>query len=344
MLAVPSGRLIRDLSPPLSSLIADAGIPVALAARLRRAGASFDARPFAASTPSFKEFESDELGACRKSAAFPAFSITAGVCALNCKHCRASILKPMIPTGDPDAFEAMVAAMIATQGLRGFLLSGGSNLRNEVPFERYLPAIRRLKDAHPSLEILVHTALVDAARARALKAAGVDVAMLDVIGAQETIREVYHLDRPVQDFEASLAHLVDAGLTVVPHIVIGLHFGRLVGEAHALEMIARHRTAAAILVVLMPAFADPGFGAVDPLEAAAFFGEARRTLASRQLLLGCARPHGADRVTLDVAAILAGFDGVAYPADEAVQAARRLGRPFEHRLACCGAQACGKAA
>ena len=30
-----------------------------------------------------------------------------------------------------------------------------------------------------------------------MEAAGVDVAMMDVIGAQETIRDVYHLDRPV---------------------------------------------------------------------------------------------------------------------------------------------------
>ncbi len=328
----------------VARLAAEAGLPSALAIELRAAGAPFDSRPFSASTPSFKAFESDELGACRKSEAFPAFSITGGTCALNCKHCRASILKPMIPTGDPTAFEALVRRMIATQGLRGFLLSGGSNLRNEVAFERYLPVIRRLKDDHPALEVLVHTALVDQRRAEALKAAGVDVAMLDIIGAEETIREVYHLDRPVADFEASLVHLVAAGLVLVPHIVVGLHFGQLLGERNALDIIARHKTEATILVVLMPAFADAGFGAVDPLEVAGFFAEARQALSDRQVILGCARPHGAARVTLDVAAALAGFDGIAYPADEALHAARLLGRPFTHRHACCGTQACGKAA
>lgn len=330
---------------PASLELAEAsGLPVALVEELRAIGTGFDNRPFRASTPSFRDFDSDELGACRRSGRFPAFSITGGACALDCKHCRASILRSMTDAGDPAAFEARVRQMIRQQGLSGFLLSGGSNRRNEVPFDRYLPVIRRLKDDHPGLEVLVHTALVDAARARALKAAGVDVAMLDIIGHEATIRDVYHLDRPVADFEAALANLVEAGLNVLPHVVIGLHHGRILGEHKAVEIIARYPTRAAILVALMPAFADPGFGVVDPLEAVGVIASARAVLADRMLLLGCARPPGRDRVLLDVAAVLAGIDGIAYPVDEAMQMARILGRPGDHVLACCGTQSCQRAA
>jgi uncharacterized radical SAM superfamily protein len=327
----------------LAALAGEAGLSDAAFAALRAAGAAHATRPLAVSTPSFRHFESDALGTCAKSTRFPAFSITGGACALNCAHCRAEILKPMIPAGAPDAFEAKLRGMIG-QGLGGFLLSGGSNLRNEVPFDRYLPVIRRLKDAFPHLEILAHTGLVDAARARALCAAGVDAAMLDIIGSQQTIREVYHLDRPVADFEASLAALVATGMTVVPHIVAGLHFGTLLGECEALRIIARHRTAAAILVVVMPAFADPRFQAPDLGAIAAFFAEARDLLNDRQVILGCARPHGRLRVGIDVAAVLAGFDGIAYPADEALEVARQLGRPYQHGVACCGTTACKRAA
>jgi len=328
----------------LATLAEEAGLPPPLAAELLRIGTPFASRPFRASTPSFRDFDSDALGTCRRSAVFPAFSMTGGACALNCAHCRAEILKPMIPAGDPDAFAARLRDMIARQGLRGFLLSGGSNRRNEVPFDRYLPVIRALKDEHPGIRVLVHTGLVDAARARALKAAGIDVAMLDIIGDETTIRDVYHLDRPVADFEHALAHLVEAGLAVIPHVVAGLHFGALRGEGAALDIIARHPTAAAILVVVMPAFAAPGFGALDPAEGAALFGQARQRLSDRLLLLGCARPHGAARVTFDVAAVLSGFDGVAYPADEAMRAARLLGRVADRAHACCGVQACAGAA
>jgi lipoyl synthase len=315
------------------------GLPATLVANLSAIGQPFHARPFHAATPSFKHYESETLGACA-SGAFPAFSITGGACALQCKHCRAAILKPMIATGAPEVFEAKVREMVARQGLRGFLLSGGSNLRNEVAFEPYLPAIARLKADHPALEILVHTALVDQRRAEALAASGVDGTMLDIIGAEETIRDVYRLNRKVADFEDALAALVTTGMRVIPHIVIGLHFGRLLGEDNALAIIARHKTAAAILVVVMPAYADAAFQPVNLSEASAFLGRAREALADRLLLLGCARPHGEARVILDQAAVLAGLDGVAYPSDEALALAEALGRPRVHRHACCGTQGC----
>ena len=40
-----------------------------------------------------------------------------------------------------------------------------------------------------------------------MESAGVDTVMMDVIGAQETINEVYNLDRAVDDFEETLAAL-----------------------------------------------------------------------------------------------------------------------------------------
>ena len=212
-------------------------------------------------------------------ARFPAFSITGGACALDCDHCQAKILEPMIPATRPEVLEREVRTRAAAGGLAGFLLSGGSNRRNEVPFERFLPTIARLKADLPHLRIAAHTGLVDRWRAERLAEAGVEVAMLDVIGAEATIREVYHLDRPVADFEAALEALVATPLRVVPHVVIGLHYGRVLGEFRALEIIARHRVDACILVVVMPAFTRPGrFRAVDPIEVADVF------LAARELL------------------------------------------------------------
>ena len=251
----------------------------------------------------------------------------------------------MIPTGPPDAFERTVHTMHERQGLRGFLLSGGSNLRNEVPFERYLPALKRLKAAIPNLEVAVHTGLADERRAALLADAGVDVAMLDIIGAPETIRDVYRLDRPVADFELSLANLVATGLDVVPHIVIGLHFGRLLGETSAIDIIARHKTRATIAVVLMPHLAVAGrFQTPSETDVARTLLAARRKLADRTLLLGCARPAGRHRALTDAYAVLAGIDGIAYPADGALALARALGRLPGRSPSCCGIDRCRSAA
>ena len=95
-------------------------------------------------TPTFRAYASDELEGCGKSS-FPAFSITGGACALNCDHCQAKILEPMLPATSPAELERKVRDLILLKDLRGFLLSGGSNRQNEVPYERYYPTIERLK-------------------------------------------------------------------------------------------------------------------------------------------------------------------------------------------------------
>jgi len=145
-------------------------------------------------TPTFRAYASDELKGCGK-ASFPAFSITGGACALNCDHCQAKILEPMIPATSPAELDRKVRDLVLLKDLRGFLLSGGSNRRNEVPYDRYYPTLEKLKRDFPHLRIAVHSALLDERRARLMQNAGVDVAMMDVIGAQETIRGLHGFER-----------------------------------------------------------------------------------------------------------------------------------------------------
>jgi uncharacterized radical SAM superfamily protein len=313
----------------------DVALDAALVADLERAAAGGAPRPIRFSTPTFKDYASTELKGCSKNS-FPSFSITAGACGLNCDHCRAEILKPMLAATSPAMLDQKVRHLIATQDLQGFLLSGGSNKRNEIPYERFYPVVEKLKRDFPYLSIAIHTALTDEAGARAMEAAGVDTAMMDVIGADETIREVYHLDRPVADFEATLAALTTTSMKVSPHIVIGLHYGRVLGEPTALDIVSRYPVEALVLVVVMPFYAAPGLFAVpDTADVGRIFGEARRRLHDRQVLLGCARPPGLHKRAVDAYAVMAGLDGIAFPADGVVGVARAIGRPFHQEHACC---------
>lgn len=313
----------------------DVVLDAALVADLERRAAGAAPRPIRFSTPTFKDYASTELKGCSKNS-FPSFSITAGACGLNCDHCRAEILKPMLAATSPAMLDQKVRHLVATQDLQGFLLSGGSNRRNEIPYERYYPVVERLKRDFPQMSIAIHTALTDEAGARAMEAAGVDTAMMDVIGAGETIREVYHLDRPVEDFEATLAALCTTSMKISPHIVVGLHYGRIVGEPNALDIVSRHAVEALVLVVVMPFYAKPGLFAVpDTADVGRIFGEARRRLPDRQVLLGCARPPGLHKRAVDAYAVMAGLDGIAFPADGVVGVARAVGRPFHQEHACC---------
>ena len=313
----------------------DASFDTALVAQYERAADAVSRRALRLSTPTFKAYETGEMKGCAKMS-FPAFSITAGGCALMCDHCQAKILEPMIPATSPEMLERKVRDLVRLQDLKGFLLSGGSNRRNEVRYERFLPAIERLKRDFPYLRIAVHSALMDEKRARQLESAGIDTAMMDVIGAEETIRDVYHLERSVDDFEATLAALCATRMEIVPHIVIGLHYGRTLGEENALSIVARHRVHALVLVVVMPFYAKPGtFLTPDPAAVGRIFLAARQALSEREVLLGCARPAGMHKRVTDAYAVMAGLDGIAFPAEGALALAHAIGRPAHQEHACC---------
>jgi len=316
----------------------DAPLDGALIAEFERSSAALG-RPIRFSTPTFKAYSSCEMEGCGKNS-FPAFSVTAGGCALMCDHCQAKILEPMIPATSPEMLERKVRALIATQDLQGFLLSGGSTKRNEIRYERYLPVVERLKREFPQLKVAIHSALLDAPRAKAMEAAGVDTVMMDVIGAQETIRDVYHLERPVDDFESTLAALCGTKMEVVPHIVIGLHYGRILGEPNALDIVSRHAVHSLVLVVIMPFYAKPGtFATPDTSDVGRIFLEARQRIPDRQVLLGCARPPGMHRRVTDAYAVMAGLDGIAFPAEGTLAVAHAVGRPAEQAHACCSIKA-----
>jgi uncharacterized radical SAM superfamily protein len=313
----------------------DAEFDAGLVATCERAAESLEPRPIRFSTPTFKEYETSELSGCGKNS-FPAFSITAAACGLNCDHCQKKILEPMIPATNPEMLDTRVRQLIEKEGLNGFLLSGGSNKRNEINYMRYLPVVEQLKSDFPELKVAVHSALMKEAQAKAMEAAGVDTVMMDVIGANDTIEQVYKLQRPVEDFEETLAALCATSMEVSPHIVIGLHYGQILGEANALDIVSRYPVTALVLVVIMPFYAKPGtFVTPSTSDVGNIFLEARERLPEQQVLLGCARPPGMHKRVTDAYAIMAGLDGIAFPAEGAVSVAHAIGRPFEQAHSCC---------
>jgi uncharacterized radical SAM superfamily protein len=279
-------------------------------------------------TPSLKHYESDEL-ATPPDARFVPVSITGRACRLMCDHCRGRILESMHPVGSPAEFLDL-GRRLARRGVEGILLTGGSDRDGVVPLRPYADAIREIRE-DLGLTVIVHTGLLREPDAEALARAGVDAAMIDIIGSDETIREVYHLDAGVGDFERSLRLLCDAGIPTAPHVVVGIHYGRVIGERRALDMISRLGVASLVIVVLSPLPGTP-MESVKPLggpDLADLFAEARIAFPETPVLLGCARPEGREKRGIDEAALAAGFNGIAFPADGIVRAAERLGfRPM----------------
>lgn len=285
--------------------------------------------------PGFKSCALGTAAGCSKES-WPAISITGGDCKLQCDHCKGKILAPMIPAHTAEDLWRIVNEKIAL-GARGMLLTGGSNHRNEVEYDPYYPTLRRIKNAFPHFRIALHTALVDEDTVQRMEYAGIDTAMLDVIGAQDTITQVYHLRRSVDDFERTLEVLTASRMQVVPHIIIGLHYGKMLGEWNALAMLQRHSPSAVVLVVAMPFYASPQrpFATPDSLAVGRFFRTARQALPDTPLLLGCARPPGRAKLEIDSYAVMAGLNGLAHPSEGMTELASRLGRTTSISPSCC---------
>jgi uncharacterized radical SAM superfamily protein len=229
-----------------------------------------------------------------------------------------------------------IAQRLWDQGTDGILVSGGSTKSGGVPLHRHMEAIARIKRDLP-MRVIVHSGVVAPEIAEGLAEAGVDGVMLDIMGADETIREVYHLDLTTADFDRSLALLAERGLRVIPHIVLGMHYGRFLGEHRALEMIARYPVSTLILVVLMPLTGTPMADIAPPPvdEVIDFFALSRMTMPDTKINLGCGRPMGETKKELDWGAIDAGFNGIAYPAEGAIAYARDRGLEAKLYEYCC---------
>lgn len=287
--------------------------------------------------PALKHYDTPEFkqeGSCR----IQPVSITGGECRLMCDHCRAGILERMRPARTIESL-LNLASRLSREGVTSLLVSGGSDHRGVVPLGPFASTLARIRENY-GIRVIVHTGIVDATLAASLSEAGVEAVLIDIPGDDATIAEVLHLDgATTADYHDSLANLCAAGLNVVPHVVIGLHHGRILGESAALRMISRHPVRGLVLVGLRPLPHTPMATVIPPKpeEMADVFREARELFPGTPVMLGCERPGGRHKELTDNLALEAGLNGIAFPADGVVARARELGLKPRFSGICCAA-------
>lgn len=285
--------------------------------------------------PGLKRYETEEFTQKTPQNFLP-ISVTGRECALNCNHCGGQLLRHMRAAVTSEKL-LETCRKAASTGTKGVLISGGCDVSGRVPLEGFFDVMREIKKGL-GLKIFVHSGLVDDTQAQGLSLAGVDTVLIDIIGSDQTIREVYHLQACVKDYDASLQALSQRRIPIMPHIVLGLHYGRLIGEKTALEILSQYSLKALVIVILTPFIDTPMENVTPPpVEAVAdFFQEARACMPSTPVILGCARPMGEYKQTVDKLAIDAGFDGIAFPAEGAAAYARSKGMETVFMESCCG--------
>ena len=267
---------------------------------------------------------------------FSAVSITGTQCALHCEHCKGKLLESMIGAEDPETF-FQVADRLRFNGAQGILVSGGANLNGEVPLKKFIPSIRELKEKTPQFKVIVHTGLIRREIAKELKDAGIDQILFDVIGDDDTIREVYHLNKRVEDYEETLWMLKEVGHRLAPHIIIGHHFGEIRGEWRALEMVTRVGVETIVLVVfktLLPSGKNR-FKVPKPEETSRISAIARILNPHIPLRMGCIRPAHPWKGAMEKGFLLSGVNTIAYPLQGTIDYAKKIGLETKFIELCC---------
>jgi uncharacterized radical SAM superfamily protein len=283
--------------------------------------------------PSFMHYKTSQY--CSSATDFPTISVTGQQCALQCRHCGGIVLNTMHPATTPEKL-IEVCTELKEKGAVGCLISGGCLPSGSVPLDKFAEAIEQIK-RELGLTVFVHTGIIDYETARTLKKARVDAALIDIIGSDETIREIYNMNVTVKDYEESLEALKKADLVFVPHVIVGLDYGKLKGEMHALEMVSKHDPSALVIIAFMPIHGTEmqNIQPPKPLEIAKVLATARLMLPTTPLVLGCMRPRGTHRTETDILATKAGVNAIAFPAEEAIEYAETHNYEVAFSPICC---------
>lgn len=276
--------------------------------------------------PALKRYETSYLNSKE---GWRSISVTGRYCAFNCKHCEKRILEGMIDGSNREKFEKEIKE---AEKLGGVIISGGSTARGDVPIWKYTDILKSSKAT-----IIAHTGVVKNDEiARKFKDSGVKIALLDMAGDNETIKEVLNQPFSVEDYLNSFKYLKKQGIKIVPHVIMGLSIKGKEGDLRAIELLKEVNPDAVIIVGLMPLIGT-SFSKINPPTSSHIIDALKlaRDSFGVPIMLGCARPRGNKYLDVEKFAIDYDIDGIAFPEEETIDYARER-REIILSNACCG--------
>jgi lipoyl synthase len=251
-------------------------------------------------------------------------SLTGHSCALKCAHCNGKYLRAMTPITEIETIDVPSA-----------LISGGCDKGGKVPFAAHLEKLKRIKSTgcHPRFNW--HVGFINEQELDAI-APYVNTISFDFVGDDESIKEVYGLDKTVDDY-INAYKMIRARVPVMPHITIGLRGGEISGEYNALRLLREMDADGLVFIVFRPTIGTPFENKKMPAieDVVNILVEARLMFPDKPVYLGCMRPHGQYRTELDCLAVRAGVNKIVQPADEAAELAKELGLTVTTGEECC---------
>lgn len=245
-------------------------------------------------------------------------------CKLNCAHCGGIYLQGMVP---------LDKALGSKQGReKSYLVSGGCDQEGKVPLLKHRVELKELSGRG---FLNLHVGLVNEVEASRL-AEIATVISFDFVGDNDTITAVYGLSRTIEDY-VSTYRCLQRYCKVIPHLCIGINGGKIKAEYEALRLLKEEAVEAISMIIFRPTAGTVFSECIPPPphDVAAFIATARLMFPGTPLYLGCMRPGGRYRETVDSLALKAGVNKIVLPAPAARLQAAELGLEISLSEECC---------
>jgi len=298
------------------------------------------------SAPHIKRYATEEFSQS-EAPKFVAISVTGNSCELMCNHCKGKLLQSLYHVKSPSGLIEMCHRLYQ-KGCEGILITGGCDksgilrIKDNNPLSPFIKgdweiAIKQVKKSL-KFKVALHTKLADENFAKIAKDAGVDMVMIDVVGSEKTLRDVYNLrEKSLSDIMFTLKILNQYNLKIAPHIVVGLDYGNLRGEYEALNILKQYEFDTLVLVVLSPLrntlMENVEYPEINDVKNV--IRKAREIFGDKPLSLGCVKGSGKYQVEIEKYAVDIGFNNIAYPSDETILYAREKGYEIKFSEYCC---------
>lgn len=262
-------------------------------------------------------------------------SLTGTACALNCSHCNGKYLQHML------AFykiqnNAKLASGCWNKNITSLLISGGSDKNGKVPILAHLALLKKLFKHY---ELNAHVGLLSEKEIEKFKNIFSAVSF-DFVADNKVIKEVYHLDKTVEDYIKSYKS-IQKHLPVFPHLTLGLYKGHLSQESWEYEalriLIEELKSLVVVLNIFIPTFGT-AYARYQPpkiKETEMFFKYARTKYPKTKFHLGCMRPKGKYRIKVDKLAVKYKFNRIVQPTKPSRMLAEELGYCIKEKYECC---------
>jgi len=269
---------------------------------------------------------------------FPAISITGSECSLHCEHCNKKYLDGMKPILNNNELKEYLIDLNNNDGI-GVLLSGGCLPDGSVPLLSYLDTIKEIKK-NTNLIINAHTGLLNEETAIRLAEVGVDIVSFDINMDEAIIKDIYHLDKSLDDYKRAIGYMQKYGINIVPHICIGLYYGKLHKELESIKFMKEsglNPSLIVLIVLIPPKNAKTKFIRPKPGDIAKVISVIRFVYPKSEISLGCMRPRGDIKIEIEKYAIKAGINRIEIPSKKTLKWAKELYPDinFNFFSACC---------